>query len=233
VNATSFNGLRVCGWLAVTAAVALVARAAVYSFTPRPTPLSASLAAATGGPSLVIGLVACALAVGVSVAMIGTAAVAVAERSRLEPLATSASPGIRPLRVAHQALVLLAASSIVFALVESYVHWRAGLGWHGLRCLTGPVHRDALPFLAALWSSRRPRSPRPGMCSLGYGGRSDGSWAMCHALSLAYGSCPFHRHPLRHVRPRLLSEPVRPRAHPRSGRRPRSPAHPIEQRRCT
>ena len=30
------------------------------------------------------------------------------------------------------------------------LHWRAGLGWHGLDCLLGPVHRDALPILAAL-----------------------------------------------------------------------------------
>src|SRR2546423_2253975 len=37
-----------------------------------------------------------------------------------------------------------------FALLESYIHWRAGLGWHGLHCLTGPVHRNALPILGAL-----------------------------------------------------------------------------------
>ena len=30
------------------------------------------------------------------------------------------------------------------------VAWRAGLGWHGLHCLVGPVHRDAIPLLAAL-----------------------------------------------------------------------------------
>jgi hypothetical protein len=30
------------------------------------------------------------------------------------------------------------------------VHWRAGLGFHGLSCLFGPVHRNALPLLAAL-----------------------------------------------------------------------------------
>ena len=38
---------------------------------------------------------------------------------------------------------------LAFALVESTIHWRAGLGWHGLHCLTGPVHRDAIPILAA------------------------------------------------------------------------------------
>ncbi len=35
-------------------------------------------------------------------------------------------------------------------MLESTIHWREGLGWHGLRCLTGPVHRDAIPILGAL-----------------------------------------------------------------------------------
>ena len=44
---------------------------------------------------------------------------------------------------------LFVASSLVFDALESYLHWRAGLGFHGLHCLIGPVHRDALPLLAA------------------------------------------------------------------------------------
>jgi hypothetical protein len=35
-------------------------------------------------------------------------------------------------------------------MLEAYVHWRAGLGWHGLHCLTGPVHRDLLPLETGL-----------------------------------------------------------------------------------
>jgi hypothetical protein len=35
-------------------------------------------------------------------------------------------------------------------MLESTIHWREGLGWHGLHCLTGPVHRNAIPILAAL-----------------------------------------------------------------------------------
>jgi hypothetical protein len=35
-------------------------------------------------------------------------------------------------------------------MLESYLHWRAGLGWHGLHCLIGPVHRDAIPVVAGL-----------------------------------------------------------------------------------
>jgi hypothetical protein len=39
---------------------------------------------------------------------------------------------------------------LAFALTESYIHWRAGLGWHGIHCLIGPVHRDVIPILGAL-----------------------------------------------------------------------------------
>ena len=42
------------------------------------------------------------------------------------------------------------ATCFAFALFESWEHWRAGLGWHGLHCLTGPAHRNAIPILAAL-----------------------------------------------------------------------------------
>jgi hypothetical protein len=38
----------------------------------------------------------------------------------------------------------------VFAYLESFIHWRPGLGWHGLHCLVGPVHRNAIPVLGAL-----------------------------------------------------------------------------------
>jgi hypothetical protein len=52
--------------------------------------------------------------------------------------------------VVGRALGLWAAGAVGFTLVESYVHWRAGLGWHGARCLLGPAHRDAIPLLCAL-----------------------------------------------------------------------------------
>ena len=148
MSPTVLTCLRVCGWLGVSAAAALVTRAIVYSFAPS-TPLAADLAAATGRPSLMLELVAFALAACVSVAILGTAAVAVAERRRLDPRALSSSPAIEPLHVARVAVTIFVTSSLVFAVLESYVHWRAGLGLHGLRCLTGPMHRDALPFLAA------------------------------------------------------------------------------------
>jgi uncharacterized protein YcnI len=146
----TLSGLRGCGWLAVSTATAFLARAAVYSFAPSGTPLETRLASATGGPSLTLEIVAFALATCASLAIVGTAAVAVAERRRLDPRALSTSPGIEPLQVAKRAVMVFIASSLVFTTIETYVHWRAGLGFHGLRCLTGPVHRDALPFLAAL-----------------------------------------------------------------------------------
>jgi hypothetical protein len=142
-------GLRVGGWIATIAAIVLAARAVAYSFAP-PTPTGRTLEGATGGPPLVLGLVACLLAVAVAVTLVGTAAVAISERRRLEPLSIVDSRGIRPRRIVLQTLFLFLAASAAFALFESYLHWRAGLGWHGLHCLTGPGHRDALPFLAAL-----------------------------------------------------------------------------------
>ena len=62
----------------------------------------------------------------------------------------SAGTALRLGRLLVRALVLFLATSLGFALFESWQHWRAGLGWHGLLRLTGPVHRNALPILAAL-----------------------------------------------------------------------------------
>jgi hypothetical protein len=57
---------------------------------------------------------------------------------------------MRPLRVALDASVLAAGGCLAFAALESYVHWRAGMGFHGLHCLTGPVHRNVLPIIPSL-----------------------------------------------------------------------------------
>ena len=38
----------------------------------------------------------------------------------------------------------------MFASVESTIHWHAGYGFHPQHCLTGPVHENAIPILAAL-----------------------------------------------------------------------------------
>jgi hypothetical protein len=61
-----------------------------------------------------------------------------------------AAPSLRLRRLGLHAAGFYVTSCLAFAMFESYLHWRAGLGFHGLSCLVGPVHRNALPLLAAL-----------------------------------------------------------------------------------
>jgi hypothetical protein len=61
-----------------------------------------------------------------------------------------AAPRLSPARLGLRAVLFFAATSVAFAYFESYLHWRAGLGWHGISCLVGPVHRNAIPVLGAL-----------------------------------------------------------------------------------
>src|SRR5207248_1466567 len=90
------------------------------------------------------------LALAAATAVLGLAWLAVRERVALAPRPVVSPPRLRPVRLAVRYAVLLATTCGAFALLESYLHWRAGLGWHGLHCLVGPVHRDAIPLLAAL-----------------------------------------------------------------------------------
>src|SRR5204863_1271303 len=140
---------RALTWSAACALVVLGARALAYQLAPRTTVVGLSLEEAVGGPRLVVIAVVSlvgALALAASVAWL--AAVAVRERHLVAggPLPDR----VRPLRILSSALLLFAASSLAFDALESYLHWHAGLGFHGLHCLVGPVHRDALPLLAAL-----------------------------------------------------------------------------------
>jgi hypothetical protein len=83
-----------------------------------------------------------------SVLVVWLAALGVRERARLQP--ERVAPKLRLRRLGLRAVALYVASSLAFALFESYLHWRAGIGFHGLSCLVGPVHRNAIPLLAAL-----------------------------------------------------------------------------------
>jgi hypothetical protein len=140
---------RVLAWIAVTAIVVLGGRTIVYALSP--SPLAAELSHRAGGPELpVISVVALALALALSVAVVWLAALGVQERRLLEIRPTVADTRLRLGLLIARALVLSLATMLAFALLESYIHWRAGLGWHGLHCLTGPVHRDAIPILGAL-----------------------------------------------------------------------------------
>jgi hypothetical protein len=135
-------------WLPVVAVLVLVARWLCYALAA-PSPLSGKLEASAGGPRLVVvTLVSVALGAGVSVFTVWLAALGVRERARLRP--ERVAPRLRLRRFVLRFLVLYAASSLAFALFESYLHWRTGIGFHGLSCLAGPVHRNALPILAAL-----------------------------------------------------------------------------------
>jgi hypothetical protein len=87
------------------------------------------------------------LGVGLAAAAVGLAALGVRERALL---AEAPAPPLRLGRLLVRAVVMFSATCLAFALFESWIHWREGLGWHGLHCLTGPTHRNAIPILAAL-----------------------------------------------------------------------------------
>jgi hypothetical protein len=138
-------------WALLGAAVVLGTRAIVYAVAPTQTALVEQLARRGGGPHVGI-LLAVIVAIGAALAagVLWFAAVAVRERLALEERRILEPPRLRPNRLAARWLVLFAASLPAFAYFESYLHWRAGLGWHGLRCVYGPYHRNAIPVLAAL-----------------------------------------------------------------------------------
>jgi hypothetical protein len=139
---------RVAAWLGSVALMVLVARWLAYALA-QPSPLANRFQSSAGGPSLVlVSVVTLALAAAISVAILWLAALGVRERARLRP--ERIPPRLRLRRYALNAVGLYAASAIGFASFESYLHWRAGLGFHGLSCLVGPVHRNAIPLLAAL-----------------------------------------------------------------------------------
>jgi hypothetical protein len=138
---------RLLVWPAVVALLVLVARWLAYALAP--SPLARVLAHDAGGPSLVVvALAAIGLAVLGSALVVWLAALGVRERARLRP--ERVAPKLRLRRLAIRAVALYVTSSLAFATFESYLHWRAGIGFHGLSCLVGPVHRNAIPLLAAL-----------------------------------------------------------------------------------
>jgi hypothetical protein len=138
---------RVLAWFGGTALIVLTSRSVVYALSP--SPLAAGLAHHAGGPALpAIAAVSLGLAVALSAAILSLAAIGVAERKQLETRRVGQMPRLRLELFCWRAIALTLVSCLAFALLESYIHWRAGLGWHGLNCLTGPVHRDAIPVLA-------------------------------------------------------------------------------------
>jgi hypothetical protein len=138
---------RLLVWPAVVALLVLTARWLAYELAP--SPLARVLEHSAGGPSLVIvTLVSLGLTLLASVLVVWLAAIGVRERARLQP--ERVAPTLRLRRLGLRAVGLYLVSALTFSLLESYLHWRAGIGFHGLSCLVGPVHRNAIPLLAAL-----------------------------------------------------------------------------------
>lgn len=128
------------------ALVILLARSIAYATSP--SPAARLLEHQAGGPGLpVLTLVALTLGGACAVAICWLAAIGVRERALVE---RRTAPAFRPLRTMAVAVALAVTTSLAGGLFEAYLHWRAGLGWHGLHCVFGPLHRDLWPIASAL-----------------------------------------------------------------------------------
>jgi hypothetical protein len=142
--------LRLSIWALVAVLVVLATRVIVYALAPQSV-LLAALAHNQVGPDVVMPLVVGTLAAAViATAVLGITALTVRERLLLEGRRVVAPPRLRPALLGSRTVMLFCVTSFGFAMLESTIHWREGLGWHGLSCLVGHVHRDAIPILAAL-----------------------------------------------------------------------------------
>jgi hypothetical protein len=137
-------------WGIAAVLVVLAGRALAYAAVP--SPAAHVYGQALGGPGFpTIALTALVLGSGLAVAICWLAALGVRERRMLERrVLASPPPLLRPGRVLANAALLWTVTASSGGLLEAYVHWRGGLGWHGLDCVVGPVHRDLLPIAGAL-----------------------------------------------------------------------------------
>jgi hypothetical protein len=128
------------------ALVVLTARSIGYAINPGPA--ARVLEHRAGGPSLpIIVIGALTLAVSAAVIVCWLAWLAVRERALLED---RAAPRFRVGRMLALALGLALVTTIGGGFFEAYIHWREGLGWHGLHCIVGPVHQNLMPIECAL-----------------------------------------------------------------------------------
>jgi hypothetical protein len=134
---------RVLVWLAAGIVVVLLGRSLAYALEPGAA--ARLLEQRAGGPELpVLTLVALTLGMSIAVLLCWLTVLGVGERALLER--RTPAPRFRVARTLVFALLLGGVTSVSGALLEAYLHWRAGLGWHGLECLTGPAHRDLFPL---------------------------------------------------------------------------------------
>jgi hypothetical protein len=137
-------------WTACLLLVVGLSRQIAYGLSDAP--LAERLSAQGGGTDLTavaaisLGIAALASAIGLWLVATG-----LRERSRLE--LDGWADGGRPIglrRLALSTLLMSVASATAFTSLESWLHYRAGLGFHAYHCLFGPVHENALPILIAL-----------------------------------------------------------------------------------
>ena len=142
--------MRVLSRILAAAFVVLLARSIAYALTPGPA--ARVLEHRAGGPALpMLTLVAVALGASLAIAICWLAAFGVRERELLERRALEEpEPRFSPVRTFALALILSVTTSLAGGLFEAYLHWRAGLGWHGMHCVFGPVHRDLVPIATSL-----------------------------------------------------------------------------------
>ena len=144
------RAVKALSWILAATLVVLLARSIAYAISP--TPAARVLQHRAGGPALpVLTLVALALGSLLAAAICWLAAFGVRERALLERRALELPPPrFRLARAFILAVGLSVVTSLAGGLFEAYLHWRAGLGWHGVQCVFGPVHRDLLPIATAL-----------------------------------------------------------------------------------
>jgi hypothetical protein len=138
---------RTLGFAALVAVVVLIARTLAYSLAPDPR--AEALGRVTGGPRpVVVAAIAVALAATFGGAVLWLSALGVRERHRLR--AQGDAPRLLLAPVLARAATVAVAASVAFTSLESAIHAQEGLGFHGVHCLVGPVHENALPLIAAL-----------------------------------------------------------------------------------
>jgi hypothetical protein len=126
--------------------VVLAARALAYATVPDPS--ARFLEHRGGGPTLpAVALVVLGICAVLAVTVCWLVSVGVRERALIE---RREAERFAVARTCALAVGLTLTTCLVGGMFEAYLHWRAGLGWHGLHCLVGPVHRDLVPFEAGL-----------------------------------------------------------------------------------
>jgi hypothetical protein len=134
------------GWTIAASLVILLSRTLAYAVSP--SPAAELLQHRAGGPALpMLALAALGAGAAVAIAVTYLAWLGVRERALLEH---RAAPELRLGRAGASAFALFTVTAPLGGLLEAYIHWRHGLGWHGFHCVFGPVHRNLLPIDGAL-----------------------------------------------------------------------------------